>query len=285
MDPTPGPVLRRRQAGTRLRQLREAAGKSLNEVADYLECSAAKISRIETGRLPARVPDVRNMLDLYQVPEPQRAELLDLVRESRERGWWHTYTDIVADGFDTYIGLEDSAATIWENESYLVPGLLQTLDYAYAVQAHRMDLTEETAERYIEVRMRRQAILDRPRPPDLHFVLDESIPHRIVALGSAVARQQLHHIANLAQRPNITVQILPYAAGLGASNGSSFSVFGFPDPGDPKVVYLEGLTGSSFDGKIDTTARYLMAFDGNRSLALSPAESIAFLTGLAESMP
>jgi transcriptional regulator with XRE-family HTH domain len=285
MDPNPGPVLRRRQAGIRLRQLREAAGRSLNEVAAYLECSAAKISRIETGRLPARVPDVRNMLDLYQVPEPQRAELLDLVRESREKGWWHTYTDIVADGFDTYIGLEDSAAAIWEHESYLVPGLLQTLDYAYAVQAHRMDLTEETADRYIEVRMRRQAILERPHPPDLHFVLDESITHRIVALGSAVARQQLQHIANLAQRPNITLQILPYAAGLGASNGTSFSVFGFPDPGDPRVVHLEDLIGSSFESKIETTARYMMAFDGTRSRALGPDESVAFLTALADGTP
>src|SRR5215468_7736160 len=126
MDPHPGPVLRRRQAGIRLRQLREAAGKSLGDVAAYLDCSAAKISRIETGRLRARIPDVRNMLDLYNVPEPQQAEILDLVRESREKVWWHDFSDIMYDGFDTFLGLEDSAAKISHYESYLIHGLLQT---------------------------------------------------------------------------------------------------------------------------------------------------------------
>jgi len=280
MDANPGPVLRRRQAGIRLRQLREAAGKSLAEVAAYLDCSAAKISRIETGRLPARIPDVRNMLDLYGVPEPQRTAVLDLVRESREKGWWQAYPEIVADGFDTFIGLEDSAAQIWEYDSYLIPGLLQTREYAYAVQAHRMDLTEEVAERYIEVRMIRQAILTRRHPPEIAFVLDESALHRVEALSPVVARQQYHHLVELARLPNVTLQILAYASGIGASNGFSFVVFGFPDPADPKVVHLDSLTGPVYESKLEAVARYTLAYEGLRSIALSPEESLSFITGL-----
>ena len=282
MDRNPGPVLRRRQAGTRLRQLREAAGKSLGEAAAYLDCSAAKISRIETGRLSARIPDVRNLLDFYGVPEPQRAAVLDLVRESREKGWWHAYPEIIADGFDTFIGLEDSAAQIWQYQSYVIPGLLQTREYAYAVQAPRMDLTEETAERYIELRMIRQAILTRPDPPEVAFVLDESALHRLAALGPVVTRQQCHHLIELAGLPNVTLQILTYTSGIGASNGISFTVFGFPDPADPKVVSLESLTGETPESKLDTVARYIIAFEGLRSIALSPEESISFISELSD---
>lgn len=281
MDPYPGPVLRRRQAGSRLRQLRESAGKSLSDVAAYLECSAAKISRIETGRLLARVPDVRNMLDLYDIGEPQRTEILDLVRESRERGWWHAYADVIPEGLGTYIGLENSAVRISDYESYLVPGLFQTPEYAHAVQAPRMDFSEEAADRAVEVRMRRQTILDRTQPPDLHLVLDESVLHRVAALGPVVGRQQLAHLVALARRPHITVQVLTYTAGPGASSGISFAIFSFPDPAEPKVVYVEDLVSVTFESKIGTAAHYTSAFDGIRSVALSPEESIAFVGALA----
>jgi transcriptional regulator with XRE-family HTH domain len=282
VDPTPGPVLRRRQVGTRLRQLREAAGRSLVDVAAYLDCSAAKISRIETGRLPARTSDVRNMLDLYDVAEPERGHLLALVRESREKGWWHTYTDILVDGYDTYLGLEESASALFQYETYLVPGLLQTRDYAYAVQANRNDIAEETAERYIEVRMHRQAILSRPNPPALSYVLDESVLHRTAALGAVTGRAQLDQIAILGRRPNITLQILPYSAGI--CTHVSFTIFGFPDPGDPKVMYLEGLTGPAFESKIETVGRYAHVYDGLRSAALPPEESIAMVAALAATL-
>jgi transcriptional regulator with XRE-family HTH domain len=280
MDPNPGPVLRRRQAGTRLRQLREAAGKSLSDAAAYLECSAAKVSRIETGRLPARVPDVRNMLDLYNVGEPHRTEVLDLVRESREKGWWQDYPDILTDGYDTYIGLESSAAQIWDHQSYLIHGLLQTREYAYAVVAPRMDFSDESADRIVEVRMRRQTILQRPQPPDLHLVLDESALHRALALGPTVGHQQLEHLARVARRPNITLQVLSYVAGIGASSGIPYAIFGFPDQADPKVVAVESLSSTAFESRIDAVAHYTLAFDGLRSAALDPEASIAFITAL-----
>jgi transcriptional regulator with XRE-family HTH domain len=284
MDPNPGPVLRRRQAGTRLRQLREAAGKSLAEVAAYLECSAAKISRIETGRLPARVPDVRNMLDLYQVSDPQRAELLDLVRESREKGWWHEYADILEGDTGVYLGLEDSAAQIWWYEAYLVPGLFQTREYAYAVHAPDVDSSEETVDRYVELRMRRQAILTRPHPPELHCVLDESVFHRAVALGTAVGKQQLDRLTEVAQRPNTTLQVRTYAAGLGATGGLPFTIFGFPDPADPRTVYAEGFLRPWVESKIASVARYVAAYDELRSVALDPVESMAFIAALAATL-
>ncbi|HSV64888.1 MAG TPA: helix-turn-helix transcriptional regulator [Mycobacteriales bacterium] len=285
MDTNPGPVLRRRQAGTRLRQLREAAGRSLSDVAAYLDCSPAKISRIETGRLLARVPDVRNMLDLYGIPEDQRGELLDLIRESREKGWWHEYADILSDGLGTLIGFEDAAADISVYDSYLVPGLLQTREYFYMMSGRRTDITDEQVERYLALRLRRQEILRRPSPPRMHFVIDESALHRVCELGSATAREQLSHLSDVAHQPQVTVQVLTYGAGLGASSGLSFQMFGFADPGDPKVVFADQILGPTFDTKFDVVARYAAAFDGVRADALNPAESIAFVADLLGRLP
>jgi transcriptional regulator with XRE-family HTH domain len=280
VDADPGPILRRRQAGARLRQLREAAGASLDEVAAYLECSAAKVSRIETGRTTARVPDVRNLLDLYQVTGPEREEILDLVRESRQPGWWQAYADVLAEGADVFLGLEDAAASIRSYGSYLVPGLLQTRDYAHAVSAPRLDVTEEHIDRHIELRLTRQAIWRREAPPAAHFILDEAVLHRTAALGPAVGGPQLRHLTDAAAWPHLTLQVLPYAAGIGASGGIPFVLLGFPDPAEPPVAYLEQLFGSRIETKIDQVARYALAFEGLRSRALDPDDSTAMITDL-----
>jgi transcriptional regulator with XRE-family HTH domain len=279
MDSDPSPALRRRQVGTRLRQLRERAGRSLTEVAAYLDCSAAKVSRMETGRLLARVPDVRNLLDLYEVGEEQRAELLDLVRESREKGWWEHYPDIIKAGFGTFVGLENSASEIWDYTTHAVPGLLQTNEYAYTVQANRVDVAEEAAERYIEVRMARQAILTRPRPPKVTFIVDEAVLHRVSALDSAAGRQQLEHLGRSAGKPNIKVRILPYSAGV--VSHLPYTILGFPDPADPKIVYVEGLVESSYETKVEAVAQYVAVYDQMRSLALSQKESLSLIARVA----
>src|SRR5262249_23624475 len=120
------------------------------------------------------------------------------------------------------------------------------------------------------------------QPPELIFVLDESALHRLVALGPVVGHRQLDHLVQISQLPNVTLQILPYSAGIGASNGYSFTIFAFPDPADPKAVYVPNLLGPSFESKLESVARYTLAYDGLRSAALSPTESIAFITALAD---
>jgi transcriptional regulator with XRE-family HTH domain len=279
MASEPSPILRRRQVGTRLRQLREAAGKSLADVAAYLECSAAKVSRIENGRLLARIPDVRNMLDLFEVGDTDRAELLDLVRESREKGWWQSYSDVLGEVQGQSLGFEDSASEIWNYDEYLVPGLLQTREFAYAVAANRLDIPERVVERQIEMRMIRQSILTRPVPPRVFFVLDESVLHRIAAFGGTVARQQLDRFVAAAALPNVTVQIQPYT--LGITSHVSFTVYTFPDPADPRMVYLDGLVENLLDSRVGAVGQYVANFEAIRSLTLSAEESTAFIARVA----
>jgi transcriptional regulator with XRE-family HTH domain len=275
MATDPSPILRRRQVGTRLRQLREASGRSLADVAAYLDCSAAKVSRIETGRLLARVPDVRNMLDLYQVDQPARDELLDLVRESREKGWWQSYSDVVDEVYGQSLGYEDSASEIWSYDQYVINGLLQTREFAYAVAANRLDVPDPHVDRNVEVRMIRQAILDRREPPRLFFVLDESVLQRLAAIGGTVGRHQVDHLLNLADRPNITIQVQPYSVGITVH--LSFTVYSFPDPTEPRVVYLNGLVDSVIESRVGAVGQYIANFETVRGLALSPEESRAFL--------
>lgn len=284
-DIDPGPIFRRRQVGTRLRGLRESAGRSLDEVAAYLECSAAKISRIETGRLPARVPDVRHMLDLYDVGGAERDELLDLVRQSRRRGWWHDFPDaLVSDGYETFLGLQDAAATICWYEPYLVPGLLQTRAYAHSVFAPQAHLTDVQVDRMTELRMANQeAVLHRPRPPESHFLIDEAVLHR--GAGSAVVmREQFSHIVDLVGQARVTVQVVPFSAGFTPAYGTPFVLFGFPDPADPRIVYIEHLYDSHFETKLDTVNRYSWIADNLRGVALSAERTVAHLADLARQL-
>jgi transcriptional regulator with XRE-family HTH domain len=280
MPTDPSPMLRRRQAGIRLRQLREASGKSLSEVAAYLECSAAKISRVETGRLLARIPDVRNMLDLYAVSDTERAELLDLVRESREKGWWQSYADILDETYAQFLGLEHSAAQMWQYEEYLVPSLLQTRDYAYAITANRLDIPEPYAERNVQLRMARQdAVLRRSDPPVMHFVLDESVLHRVAAFGPTTGRAQLEHFGEFAERPNVTLQVVPFSAGVTCH--VSFLIFSFADPADPRVVCQDGLSEISLDSRVKAIGEFATNFDVVRSIALDADDSAALIRKMA----
>ncbi|HEX5493741.1 MAG TPA: helix-turn-helix transcriptional regulator [Mycobacteriales bacterium] len=277
----PGPILRRRQLGARLRQLREAAGKTLDEVADYLECSTAKVSRVETGRMVARTPDVRHMLTLYRVAEPLATDLLDQVRTAQQPGWWAEYAHVMPPGMDTYVGLVDATTGIDWYEATLIPGLLQTRDYLHAVLAPRPDLPDEEVDQFIDLRMRLNEVLTRaePPPPRLHAVIDEAALRRGPD-SPMVMRDQLHHLVEMAALPHITIQVLPFSAGFSASN-VSFYAFTLPDPATPITVGIEQLAGVRYESKREQVGRFTLAFDSLRTDALDPERSIAFLTELA----
>ena len=182
------PTVRRRRLASELRSLREAARLTCEEVAEHLECSASKISRVETGRVSVSPRDVRDMLSLYGV-DPQRLDsLVQLARESRQKGWWHAYSDTIQPRFATYVGLEDAASEIRTYEVNLVPGLLQTEDYARSViSAGNLTGSLEAAERRVALRMARQPmLLSGHNPPQLWAVLDEAVLHRTVGLCSPV---------------------------------------------------------------------------------------------------
>lgn len=281
MSESASPVVRRRRLAVELRRLRGAAGKTLDAVAEYLECSPAKISRIESGQVGARIQDVRDMLDFYGVTGAERETLLDLVRQSRRKGWWHAYSDVVPEPLTQLIGLEDEATGIWTYETHLVPGLLQTPDYARAIMMTRRDDPAELIERGLAVRMTRQAVFDRERPPEYHAVIDEAVLHR-AAGGPHVMDEQYANLIALAHRPSVTLQVLPFAAGADAGGSFPFVILGFADLAEPKVVYAELLHDAFYFNAAEKVGRYLAQFDVVQALALTPDASIELIRRLRD---
>jgi transcriptional regulator with XRE-family HTH domain len=280
---TDSPAVGRRRLAQELRRLRLAAGLTIADVAAELECSIGKISRIETGAVGARIQDVRDMLALYGVTGARQVDLVDLVRLARQRAWWHDYTDVVPADSARFYGLEDGAAGMRQHGVALVPGLLQTPDYARAVISAPADVPTADVERRIELRLRRQRLLDRPQPPRLHVLLDEAALRRSIG-GAAVMAGQLGRLIELAQRPHVRMQVLPFDAGGYSAVGVPFTVFGFPDPADRQVVFLEQLTRNTLLDEPAEVRHYTVAFDQAVELALDPAASAAFLRDVEVSM-
>jgi transcriptional regulator with XRE-family HTH domain len=278
------PTVRRRRLAAELRALREAARLTCDEVADHLECSASKISRVETGRVSVSPRDVRDMLELYGVEPQQRESLVQLARESRQKGWWHAYSDAIQPRFATYVGLEDAAAEIRTYEVNLIPGLLQTEDYARTViGAGNLTGTQEDVERRVALRMARQPTLTGDSPPQLWAVLDEAALRRTVG-GPGLMRLQLDHLVDLAAMPNVAVQVIPFTAGAHPGMGKPFVILAFPERADPDVVYLEDLTSTLYLEDVDEIDRYNMLFNHLRATALSFEESASLITSVAKDL-
>ncbi|MGH4008313.1 MAG: helix-turn-helix domain-containing protein, partial [Pseudonocardiaceae bacterium] len=202
------PTARRIILGARLRRLREAVEISRAEAGYAIRGSESKISRLELGRVSFKPRDVTDLLTMYGVTDSEEREvLLEMVTASNEPGWWHRYTDMVADWFENYLGLEESASRIQTYELQFLPGLMQTEDYARAIATRGwFQLENQRAERQVAMRMRRQALLARPDAPKLWAVIDESVLHRPIG-GRRVMLAQIEHLLALTKRPNITLQV------------------------------------------------------------------------------
>ncbi|MFC4588267.1 helix-turn-helix domain-containing protein [Sphaerisporangium corydalis] len=272
-----GPTVRRRRLSGELKRLRVEAGKSREEVAERLGCHPSKVSRIETGRVGVNSGDARLMLEMYGVPEADIGPLIALARQSRQKGWWHAYNDILPDAFDVYVGLESEAASILTYEGLLIPGLLQTQEYAQAITHARWPTTGPSeAERRIHVRMARQDVLTREPAPLFWAVIDEAALHREV--GDLESRKtQIRRLAEVSDLPNVEVQIIPFSSGAHGSMDGSFRILTFPDPADRSVVHLENLVGSLYLEMPHQVDRYTLVFDRLRASALGPPESVALI--------
>lgn len=279
MSASNSPLARRRRVGAELRRLREVAGKTIEEVAAHLECSSAKVSRIETGSVSVRPLDAREMLELYGVAGARQDALVRLVRQTRHQGWWHSYGDVVYEGYEIYVGLEDEATTIWTYEAYVIPGLLQTRGYALAL-SRAYGVPPETAERYAGLRTLRQALLNREDPPQLWVVIEDAVLRRPTR-DPEIMREQLRFLATATAWPNVTIQVLPLSAGLHAAQGRAFILLGFANPADPKVVYTDNLTAAQLIDTKDEVDRYAWTFDTLRELALPPDASADLIGKLA----
>ncbi|MEH1124661.1 helix-turn-helix domain-containing protein [Micromonospora sp. CPCC 206061] len=273
------PTIRRRRLGAELRRRREAAGVTIETVAERLECSASKISRIETGHTSATPRDVRDMLGIYGVSLDESDELVQIAREARQKGWWHPYSTVLT---GAYVGLEQAANSVRAYEQQVVPGLLQTEEYAKAmIRAARPDITADEVERRVRVRLNRQSLLTQDDPIDLWVVLDEAVLSRPVG-GDAVMRAQLSRLVEAAELPNVTLQVLPFEAGAHAGMDGTFAILDFPEAGDPDVVYAENATGGLFLEKSEELRKYVFIFDHIRAAALRPEESAAVIAKLAK---
>jgi transcriptional regulator with XRE-family HTH domain len=278
------PTVRRRRLALELRRLREAARLTCEEVADHLECSASKISRVETGRVSVSPRDVRDMLDLYGVPAGQRESLVQLARDSRQKGWWHAFSDTMQPQMATYVGLESAASEIRIYEVSLIPGLLQTEDYARAViRAGMMNSPSEDVERKVALRMARQPAVTRDDPPKIWAVLDEAALRRRVG-GAGLMRLQLEHLLAQAALPNVAVQVIPFAGGAHPAMGRPFIILVFPERVDTDVVYLEDLTSALYVEDVAEVDRYNVFFNHLRATALSFDDSSALVASVLKEM-
>lgn len=278
-DTSKSPTVRRRRLAAELRRLREASAKTHEDVAAELGWHRSKISRIEGAQfVRLSLTDLRALLDLYDVTDAaQRQALITLGKEGRQRGWWHSYADVLPNPHSVLIGLEAETVSIRAYQAQLVPGLLQTEDFTRAIlKATRMTSHEaDEVERFVEVRKARQALLDQDPPVAFWVVVDEAVLRR--RIGSvAIMRAQLERLAQVSELPHVTLQVLPDTAGEHAGLEGSFMILGFGE-GDPDVVYLDAATGGLYIEKPEDIARYAWVFDHVRAAALSPRETVRFL--------
>lgn len=282
MSAAHSPTVRRRRLALELRRLREAARLTHEDVAAQLECSASKISRIETGRVLVSPRDVRDMLAIYGVSEDQRDSLVQLARDSRQKGWWHAFGDAVQPHLATYLGLESAASEIRIYKACRIPSLLQTEGYGRAMAAAGRGTAWHWQEGYVPLIMERQRQA-KATPPRVWAVLDEAALRRQVG-GREIMREQLEHLIELTAMPNFFLQVIPFNGGAYAAMDLPFVVLAFPDEVDPDVVGLGYPTGALWIEDVAEVDRYNMFFHHLQAAALSFDDSAALMTSVLNEM-
>lgn len=278
-DRAPGrPTVVRITLGTHLRRLRESRGISREAAGEAIRASHAKISRVELGRVGVKARDLLDLLTLYGVSdEAERAELLALARHGNEPGWWRRYGEVLFPWFEPYLGLEQASSVIRTYEVQFVPGLLQT--EAIAREVIRLYPLQECAEHVegrVALRMARQDILTHPGAPDYGAVVDEAALRRLPGTRQA-QRTQLRHLLEMAELPNVTLQVLPFRAGGHPAAGGPFTLLQFTEPDMPDIVYLEQLTSAVYLDKKRDTSNYRAVMERLCQRAASPAETTTLL--------
>jgi hypothetical protein len=278
-----GPTVPRMLVGIELHRYRDAVGISPEQAAYEIRASRSKISRMENGLVRFKERDVTDLLTLYGITDEQiRDRLVTLARQANTPGWWSKYGDIMADWFESYLGLEVAASVIRTFELQFVHGLFQTEDYARAVTllGHTGSSGEEI-DRRVSLRLKRQDLLTSPNPPQVWSVLDEGALRRPVG-GRQVMRAQLSRLAEVAQMRHVTIQVVPFDRGGHAAAGGSFTVLRFSEPEVPDVVYLEQLTSALYLDKHEDVDHYMEVMNHLSTEALTPVESTRFITDMSQ---
>ena len=279
----PNPTFRRRQLGIRLRELRQQAGMSVEDVATRLLCSPSKISRQETGQRATSLRDVRDLCAIYGVSDPAEQERLTaLAQDARLRGWWQQYDDLGVANDYTYIGLEDQASRISIFHPGFVPALLQTENYASAlIRGMRPHISDHALRERVEARLHRQRRLTAPDPPRLDAFIDEAALRRCIG-DAAIMNAETSQIRQTSELPNVTVRVVPYAAGAHPAMDSSFNLLEFDDPSMPDIVYVDGLAGIILLERESDLVRYREALHLLTHAALEPEASLDYIRKIGE---
>ncbi|GAA4619690.1 helix-turn-helix transcriptional regulator [Actinoallomurus vinaceus] len=279
-------TVRRWQLTESLKQLREQAGLTIEQAVTELSqkharWSRPKLSRIENRHQGVKPRDVEQLLDLYEADEKTRKQLLDLTQTANERGWWLTYRRDLPQDFHPLFSLEIAATEMREFETLLIPGLLQTGDYARAViTSLEPDLNSDEIDRRVAARLARQQILSKTTPPEFHVILEEAILERPVG-STKIMRGQLRRLVEAQESPSLTVQVLPKAAGASPGLGGPFTILSLPEP-IPDIGYTEGIGGSIYVESVEGVRRCTLRFGSLIHRALSPSESVDLLASAAE---
>jgi transcriptional regulator with XRE-family HTH domain len=254
---------------------------TLDQAARQLDMSKSNLSRIENAQIGVKPRDVRAALALYQVTGADAEALIEIARGAQQRGWWQNYGDVLPDWFEFYVGLEAEASTVRSYEAESVPGLLQTEEYARAM--YLLTVGDADVDRKVAARIQRQAVLRREAPAELAVVLNEAVLVRPVG-GPRVMAQQLEHLADVAELPNVTMQILPFSAGGHPAMTTPYVILNFADAPEESIVYLENLTNGQVLEEPEHVEGYNSVHQKLTAMAHDPEESAGQLRKAARNI-
>ena len=283
-----GSAIQRGRLTRELRRIRKDSGMTQEQVAAEIEWSLSKLIRIEGGGVSISVSDLRSLLALYQIAdEGQVEELVALARAARQRSWFTAFRDITSPQYVTFVGYETAASIIRQFEPTLIPGQLQTEEYARAVT---LEYAADRVDKLVEIRIRRQELLEEPGRL-FFFILDEAAIRRQVGAPTnpGIMRRQLRRLIEIARQPNITIEVVPFSAGVHAGMKGPFTVLEFPGD-DEDVLYLENARGGASNPSALLTGEdpqilvHRVAFERLREQSLGPKESIELISAVAEGM-
>ena len=287
MTTSSSPLVERRRLRAELRKARQDADLTQETVAEQMDWSLSKIIRIETGSVGISTNDLNALLRLYKVKNPQRIrQLVELGRAARKQTWWSKYRGLLPSTYFQYIEYETSATIIRTYEPLLIPGLLQTEEYATKIsRLYRTNPPLKTVQTVVEVRMKRQELLlNQAMPPLLFFILDEAVIHRLIN-DEALRRSQLERLIDMAHRPTVTIEVVPFAIGLHRGMAENFSILEFGGLTDNDVLYFESVRDQIFShNETEEISTYRELFEDLRAVSLGPKGTLDYLSEVADAI-
>jgi transcriptional regulator with XRE-family HTH domain len=281
------PLVQRRRLRAELKKARQTSGLTQDQVAAEMDWSPSKVIRIEAGSSGISANDLKALLQLYGVKDLEQIDsLLALARAGREqRSWWREYREVAPQSLLQLIEYESVAHVIRQFESMVIPGILQTEGYAHAVleNHYNEEPGSDQLHALVELRTRREDLFDAENRPSFHFILDEAVVRRKVG-GPSVMRRQLKRLIEVAEKPDVTIEMIPFSAGLHAGMKGPFEIIEFANPSDRDIVYLETPRGDIFSDDSDETLRYSKDFAKLRKSSLGPRDSLARIAKIADEM-